>query len=83
MPNTDETFNVPSEELNSPKGNDTVIIEKKNMHDSIMTEDNEDDEEMPLAQLKIKSPPKYATLPTRPDLRPKPGPAFKKGEVFK
>lgn len=82
MPPSDETFNMPADELNDPKVNETVIIEK-NINSSIMTEDNEDDEEMPLAQSKHQPPPKYATLPARPELKPKPGPAFRKGEVFK
>lgn len=81
MPAANETFNVPADEQETPKLNETVIIERNIMRESIMTEDN--DEDMPLAYLKPQPPPKYATLPSRPEIKTKPGPLFKKGEVFK
>lgn len=60
----------------SSNPNATVTIEKENMHDSLMTEDNddEDNEETPLSMLKVQN--------TKP-LPPVPALKLKKNEVFK
>lgn len=87
---SNETFNVAQTEKEAvePKMNETVTIEPrksenpnatitldKNLHESLMTEDNDDinesSEDLPLAQLKVTKPPQLPLL------------KLKKNEVFK
>lgn len=73
----DATFDVPAPVMNetvtiSANPNTTVTLEK-NLHDSLMTEDNDEDEDIPL----VKPKQQKKTMPPLPALK------LKKNEVFK
>lgn len=76
---SDETFNVAAPQLNETVTIDpvnTTVTLSKNIHDSLMTEDNDEDEPMEEAQAP-PLPPKNQAPIRQPSLR------LKKHEVFK